>query len=117
MAVDGVQVMDYVLPNPLPGNQVGLYTWGVEPVHFSDPDFRASRPRIFVAMPFSEPFETLYQQVILPQGQQLGFEIVRIDELAGPGIIFEDIKREIAQASAVIAEITAPKQNVFYELG
>ncbi len=44
-------------------------------------------------------------------------EIVRVDEVAGPGIIFEDIKREITQASVVIAEVTAPNQNVFYELG
>jgi nucleoside 2-deoxyribosyltransferase len=40
-----------------------------------------------------------------------------IDELAGPGIIFEDIKRPIAEAKIVVAEITAPNQNVFYELG
>ncbi len=38
-------------------------------------------------------------------------------ELADPGIIFEDIKRQIAEAKIVIAEITAPNQNVFYELG
>jgi hypothetical protein len=117
MAVDGVQVMDVVLSQPLPGNQIGLYGWGDQRVHFADLDVRPIRPRIFVAMPFSEPFETLYREVILPEVQRLGLEIVRVDEVAGPGILFEDIKREIAQASAVIAEITAPNQNVFYELG
>ena len=117
MAVDGVQVLDFVLPNPLPGNQVGLYGWGVERISFSDLSFRPTQPRIFVAMPFSEPFETLYREVILPEARTLGLEIVRVDEVAGPGIIFEDIKREITQASVVIAEVTAPNQNVFYELG
>ena len=68
-------------------------------------------------MPFSEPFETLYREVILPEARALGLEIVRVNEVAGPGIIFEDIKREITQASVVIAEVTAPNQNVFYELG
>ena len=43
--------------------------------------------------------------------------MVRVDQLTGPGIIFEDIKREIAEFKVVIAEITAPNQNVFYELG
>jgi len=117
MAVDGVQVMDFVLPNPLPGNQIGLYGWGTHTIHFSDLDFRPTRPRIFVAMPFNEPFETLYREVLLPEVERLRLEVVRVDEMPGPGIIFEDIKGEIAQASAVIAEVTAPNQNVFYELG
>jgi hypothetical protein len=40
-----------------------------------------------------------------------------MDEVAGPGIVFEDMKRQLAEAQIVIAEITAPNQNVFYELG
>ena len=55
--------------------------------------------------------------VVRPEGDRLHLQIVRVDELAGPGIIFEDIKRQIAEAKVVIAEITAPNQNVFYELG
>ena len=68
-------------------------------------------------MPFEEPFNTMYREVILPEGERLGLDVVRVDELAGPGIIFEDIKREISESKVVIAEITAPNQNVFYELG
>lgn len=117
MTVDQVQVLDLVLSNPLPGNQVGLYGWGEAPIHFSDLSLRPTKPRIFVAMPFSEPSETLYREVIQPEAQALQLEIIRVDEVAGPGIIFEDIKREITQASVVIAEVTAPNQNVFYELG
>ena len=49
--------------------------------------------------------------------EELGLDVVRVDELARPGIIFEDIKREISDSRVVIAEITAPNQNVFYELG
>jgi nucleoside 2-deoxyribosyltransferase len=55
--------------------------------------------------------------VIYPRAEALGLNVVRIDEVAGPGIVFEDIKRQIAEAKIVIAEITAPNQNVFYELG
>ena len=47
----------------------------------------------------------------------MGLQVVRVDELAGPGIIFEDIKRQITESKIGIAEITAPNQNVFYELG
>jgi nucleoside 2-deoxyribosyltransferase len=55
--------------------------------------------------------------VINPGARALGLDVMRIDELARPGIIFEDMKRQIAEAKIVIAEITAPNQNVFYELG
>lgn len=68
-------------------------------------------------MQFGQPFDTLYQEVIFPQANALGLNVLRMDELAGPGIIFEDIKRQITEAKIVIAEITAPHQNVFYELG
>lgn len=52
-----------------------------------------------------------------PEGEVHGLDVVRIDEMAGPGIIGEDIERQIAEAKIVIAEITAPNQNVFDELG
>lgn len=55
--------------------------------------------------------------MILPTAKALDLKVIRIDEIAGPGIIFEDIKRQIAEAKIVVAEITAPNQNVFYELG
>ena len=34
-----------------------------------------------------------------------------------PGIILEDIVRGIVESKVIIAEITPPNQNVFYELG
>jgi nucleoside 2-deoxyribosyltransferase len=43
--------------------------------------------------------------------------VVRIDEKAGPGVIFRDIQRELEQAEIIIAEITPANPNVFYELG
>jgi nucleoside 2-deoxyribosyltransferase len=55
--------------------------------------------------------------VIQQQAETAGFEVVRIDEKAGPGVIFQDIQREIEQAEIVIAEITPANANVFYELG
>src|SRR6202007_3338123 len=77
----------------------------------------SAQPRVFVAMQFGQPFDTLYQEVIYPRVREFGLNIVRMDEVAGPGIIFEDRKRQIAESQIVIAEITAPNQNVFYELG
>jgi len=115
--VDGIQIFEEILADPLLGNQVGLYAWGSQKVTFENLQVSNVPPRAFVAMPFEEPFNTMYREVIRPEAEELGLHVVRVDELARPGIIFEDIKREISDSKVVIAEITAPNQNVFYELG
>lgn len=117
MSVDGVPVIERVLGQPLTGNQVGLFAWGKDDIKFSELKISSAKPQIFVAMQFGAPYDTLYQQVISPSAKSLGLTVERIDEVAGPGIIFEDIKRHISEAKIVVAEITAPNQNVFYELG
>jgi hypothetical protein len=101
----------------LSGGQVALIASGEAQSVFSGFSVRAERPRVFVAMQFGEPFDKIYSEVIKPESEKLNLQVVRIDELARPGIIFEDIKHEIAESKVVIAEITAPNQNVFYELG
>ena len=40
-----------------------------------------------------------------------------MDEIQAPGIILEDIQRQIAASHAVIAEISTRNPNVFYEVG
>jgi hypothetical protein len=115
--VDGVPLIQYLLSKPLEGRQVGLIAAGPNRISFSHFFAESGRPRAFVAMEFGEPFDTFYNEVIYKQADAAGFEVVRIDEKAGPGVIFQDIQREIEQAGTVIAEITPANPNVFYELG
>jgi hypothetical protein len=115
--VDGVRIFEQILRSPLKGKQIGLIASGQERISFTRLDVRNERPVVFVAMQFSEPFDILYREVIKPGVDKLDLQIMRIDELAAPGIIFEDIKRSIAESKIVIAEITGPNPNVFYELG
>jgi hypothetical protein len=118
MTVDGVRVIESILAQPLSGHQLGLLAFGPARVDFSTLSVHAANPRVFVAMQFGQPFDTLYREVIYPLvNDQLRLSVVRMDEVAGPGIVFEDMKRQLAEAQIVIAEITAPNQNVFYELG
>jgi hypothetical protein len=117
MLVDSVPVLQHLLSRPLEGRQVGLIAAGSREVLFSDFVVQSDRPRAFVVMHFAEPYNTFYGEVIQKQADAAGFEVVRIDEKAGPGVIFQDIQREIEQAEIVIAEITPANPNVFYELG
>lgn len=118
MTVDAVNVLNVLLRQPLEGRGVGLFAWGDAEIVFRETELHQTRPRVFVIMPFAEPFDTLYCDVIKPVAQdQLGFEIVRIDEIQAPGMILEDIQQRIASSHAVVAEISARNPNVFYELG
>lgn len=117
VSVDGVPVLQHLLSRPLEGRQVGLIAAGEHPVSFSDFRISTGRPRAFVVMQFAEPYDTFYREVIQKQAEAAGFEVFRIDEKAGPGVIFQDIQREIEQAEIVVAEITPANPNVFYELG
>lgn len=117
MTVDDVGVLTHVVPRPLEGTGAGLFAWGTEEIVFARTEVTTVQPRIFVIMPFSEPFDTLYREVIRPVAEALNFEIVRVDELVGPGIIIDDIQRQISQSNAVVAEISSRNPNVFYELG
>jgi len=118
MTVDGVRVIESILAQPLSGHQLGLLAFGTGRVDFSELTVDSASPRVFVAMQFGTPFDALYREVIYPLvKEQLGLSVVRMDEVAGPGIVFEDMQHQLAEAQIVIAEITAPNQNVFYELG
>ncbi len=115
--VDSVPVMQHLLSRPLEGRQVGLIAAGSHPVTFSEFAISSSKPKAFVVMQFAEPYDTFYQEVIKKQADEAGFDVVRIDEKAGPGVIFQDIQQEIEQAEVVIAEVTPANPNVFYEVG
>lgn len=117
LTVDGIKVVEHNLPRPLGGDQVGLFAWGPGPVEFKATKVAATRPKAFVVMQFGEPYDALYTDVIKPVAEEMGLEAYRADDVYRPGVILQDIIRGIVEAEVVIAEITPPNPNVFYELG
>jgi hypothetical protein len=118
LEVDGVRVLEHVLPMPLPYGQLGLFTWLRQggDIEFTDFFANAVRGDAFVVMQFSG-FEELYTDVIEPLAKDFGLHPYRADQIYGPGSIIEDINRGIETAQVVIAEITPANENVFYEVG
>ncbi|HZK81406.1 MAG TPA: hypothetical protein VFC46_10075 [Humisphaera sp.] len=117
LVVNDVKVLDYVAGAPIDGSGVGLYAWGDAPIAYSDARMVSKPLTAFVIMPFSEPFDTLYREVINPVARAAKFSVTRVDEISGPGIILDDIQRQIAASDAIVAEISTQNPNVFYELG
>ena len=115
--VDSVPVVEHLLARPLEGRQIGLIAAGKQSVTFSGFAAYRGKPKAFVVMQFAEPYDTFYKEVIEQKANSAGFDVVRIDEKAGPGVIFQDIQREIEDSDVVIAEITPANPNIFYELG
>ena len=76
-----------------------------------------ARPKAFIVMQFSSPYNEVYRDAIQPLVAEIGFDPLRVDEVSAPRIIINDIKNQIAEASIVIAEITEANPNVYYEVG
>ena len=87
-------------------------------------------PIAFVVMPFdtkptgrSEPdvpteidFDALWYRVYRPVLTEMGYEAVRADRDVGALIISEMIQR-LALADLVVADVSLPNANVYYEIG
>ena len=71
----------------------------------------------FVLMPFGDPFDSVYREVIKPQIYETGLEALRADEVFSPGSIMEQIRSAIQQSRICIADLTGRNPNVLYELG
>lgn len=115
--VDGVDVLMTTLPFSLPRGQTGIWCMGGSDIRIKHYEVARERSRAFVIMQFTPPYNELYNDVIVPVCDELGFVAVRADETYGPGIIIADIARKIIEAKVIIADITPANTNVYYEVG
>ena len=60
--------------------------------------------------------DQILRHVIAPAAEACGFETVRADQIAEPGLITTQIIQHIIDDPLVIADLTGSNPNVFYEL-
>lgn len=75
------------------------------------------RGNCFVIMPFSDKIQSIYNGVIKPTIERLGFSCRTEADYQGPTQLMPSIMSHIANASFIVAEVTDRNANVFYELG
>lgn len=75
------------------------------------------KPVVFCVMQFSKEYNDLYNDVIKPICEELGYETIRADEFYTSTPILQDIIESIQNSTVIIAEITPDNPNVFYEIG
>jgi hypothetical protein len=76
-----------------------------------------SKKRIFVAMPYSDEFDNVYEFGIYPAVRNCGFICEKVDETHFTGDILARITQGIETASVVIADLTQARPNVYLEVG
>lgn len=86
-------------------------------VFISNYKVSTERPKAFVVMQFSTPYNELYEQVIHRICDEFKVDAKRADEVYGPGVIIADIVKQIVESKLIIAEITPANPNVYYEIG
>lgn len=72
---------------------------------------------VFVAMPFAQEFDDVYQFGIYSTVRRCGFVCERIDESFYAGNMVDRIMDGIRRAQFVIADLTAERPNVYLEVG
>jgi hypothetical protein len=71
----------------------------------------------FVMMPFSEVYDRIYRELIVPAVEDAGLSAVRADEIPATGFVMEQIRAAIQQSRVCIADVTDRNPNVLYEIG
>jgi hypothetical protein len=82
-------------------------------------DFRVTtqKPRAFVVTQFSPQYDDVYNHVIKGICEDYEVNVIRADDISGPGLIIGDIIRELTEAQLVIADISPSNLNVYFEVG
>jgi len=77
----------------------------------------ARKKSAFVAMPFAEEFEDVYQFGIYTAIRRCGYICEKVDESVFAGSIVDRIMDGIKSAQFVVADLTLEKPNVYLEVG
>lgn len=74
--------------------------------------------QIFVIMKFDDEYlDSAYKGVIRPLGEELGYHVLRIDDIEDSGMITAQIIESIAESEIVLADLTGARPNCYYETG
>jgi len=116
--IDGVAVGTAKVTSPTGRpRQVGILCKADHEVQVRSFKAEGTKPKAFVVMQFGGEFDDVYQDVVKEVCKSYEVNVLRADEVSGPGLIIGDIVRELAASQLVIADITPINANVYFEVG
>lgn len=117
LAVNGVAVASATIATTTQARQVGIFAVSQSKVEIAGFEADVHKPKAFVVMQFSSPYNEVYLHVIKDLCKELDIETIRADEIYGPGMIIRDVIDRIAASQLVIADISPDNPNVYFEVG
>jgi hypothetical protein len=117
--INGVRVAEGTLARALnQPRQVGVFCLSSSTIRIRDFESDAERPKAFIVMQFSSPYNEVYSHVIKDACEEFSIEAVRADEIyGGAGIIIKDVIDRITHSQVIIADISPTNPNVYFEVG
>lgn len=116
--IDGVAVGTAQVTSPMGrARQVGFLCRGDHLITVRNFTVEGVKPKAFVVMQFGEGYDEVYADVVKEVCKSYEVTPLRADEISGPGLIISDVVREIATSQLIIADITPPNANVYFEVG
>ncbi|MBE8540250.1 hypothetical protein [Geoglobus acetivorans] len=88
----------------------------VDPI-FHGRGFQVEKDLCFVLIPFKTQFYRIFENIIKLALEEVGFKVVKADDIFEPGPVIEQIWEYINKAEIILADVTGRNPNVFYELG
>ncbi len=81
-------------------------------------EIRVDYPEVFVVMAFSQPWsDDVFSRMFKPGIEDAGFVVSRGDSIVRVGDLSTNVWRSIARAGVIVAEVSVPNPNVYYEIG
>ena len=62
-------------------------------------------------------FDDFYHSVLRPSALAVGYDVLRMDEVVETGTITDQAFTHLMNSDVVIADVSSPNGNVYYELG
>lgn len=116
--VNGVRVAEATLASAVnQPRQVGVFCLSETDITIRGFAAAVERPKAFIVMQFSAPYNDVYSHVIKDACEEFKIEAVRADEIYGPGIIIKDVIDRITKSQVIIADISPVNPNVYFEVG
>ena len=86
--------------------------------HWAGRDMLVDYPEVFVVMPFRESWSTsVFENMIRPAIESIKFRCVRGDCVPRVGDLTQTIWSALMRAGLIVADVSVPNPNVFYEIG
>jgi hypothetical protein len=81
-------------------------------------DIRVDYPEVFIVMAFGQPWsDDVHTKLFKPGINDAGFVESRGDSIVRVGDLSTNVWTRITQAGLIVAEVSVPNPNVYYEIG